>query len=829
MALRLTDAPEPERRPGAAPAPAAAVASNASDAQVVQALRARAEALLAQRDLDAYAGLWSEAAEIADPQRRYQARCLLAEAGFATRENSVQVLTGIYAVIAMRTLEVLEEHPAEPRLLNLAGVAFYELYELQAADALFAAAERLQPELPGVSGNRAEVRRRRKARTLQPKLPATVIAVLHQLVPRAKRVAASAKPATGLTLSLCMIVKDEEEMLPQCLAAVRDAVDEIIVVDTGSTDRTVEIAEEFGAKVIDFPWTGSFSDARNVSFDAATCDWMMFLDADEVLVEGEAEKLRALTGRTWAEAIYLVEQNYTGAADEGTSVTHNALRVFRNRPEYRFTGRLHEQIAHTLPGYLPERTETSTVRLEHYGYLTSVRESKDKSRRNLELLERQSEEGVDTAFHHYNLGTEYFGLSEVSRALHHYEQAWQRVEADPSIKTHGFYTSLCGRYVQVLRLNERFTECIERADDVLARYPDLTDVVLEKANAARALGRTEDARAWYRQALEMGDAPSTYSANVGSGTFMAKTGLAALERQAGDLGTAERLLREVRVEHPQFLAAVGPLADIMSARGADADAIVDAVEAGSDLGAPARFMLAVPLHERGAAQAAERQLRLALDKQPESPQLLLALGETLLSQARLEEAGDAVRPLLDHPEWGVTASRTLVFALLAEEEREVSDTDLDAALDAAEQARMDPAELALLRAWRGVRQGKTPGAVPPMIAPQALTMLEALLHIQHFDRFAELLPIVEGLALPWRERHEQLANMYLRRGYLESAADEWAAVVNEAGPDVPALLGLAQVAAARGMAEDALLFADEACKLDPANPLAARMREAIAA
>ncbi len=827
MALRLTDAPEPERGPGA-PAAAPAPAPAASEAQVVQALRARADALLTQRDLDAFADLWSEAAAIADPQRRYQARCVLAEAGLAAQETSVQVLTGIYAVVAMRTLEVLEEDPAEPRLLNLAGIAFYELYELQAADALFAAAERLQPELPGVAGNRAEVRRRRKGRTLQPKLPASVIAAMHQLVPRAKRVAASAKPATGLTLSLCMIVKDEEEMLPRCLAAAKDAVDEIIIVDTGSTDRTVEIAEEFGATVIEFPWTGSFSDARNVSFDAATCDWMMFLDADEVLVEGEAEKLRELTGRTWAEGIYLVEQNYTGIAEEGTSVTHNALRVFRNRPEYRFTGRLHEQIAHTLPGYLPERIENSTVRLEHYGYLTTVRETKDKSRRNLELLERQSEEGVDTAFHHYNLGTEYFGLGDLARSVQHYEQAWARVEADPTIKTHGFYTSLCGRYVQMLRMNGRYEDCIALADEVLAMYPDLTDAVLEKANSARGLGRVEDARRWYRQALEMGDAPSRYSANVGAGSFMALTGLAALERADGDLAEAERLLREVRVEYPQFLAAVGPLADIMGARGAEADEIVDAVEAGEELGAAGRFMLAVPLHERGAAEAAERQLRAALDKQPDSPQLLLALGETLLSQDRLDEAGDAVTPLMDHPEWAAQAARTLLFSRLAEEERDVPGDELDAALDAAAEARMDPADLALFRAWRGVRDGEAPGVVAPAAAGLALTMLEALLRLEHFDRFAELLPIVEAIALPWRERHERLATMYLRRGFLESAADEWAAVVNEAGPDVPALLGLAQVAAARGMVDDAQLFVEEARKLEPANPVASRMLEVLA-
>jgi hypothetical protein len=77
----------------------------------------------------------------------------------------------------------------------------------------------------------------------------------------------------------------------------------------------------------------------------------------------------ALTGRTWREAFYLVETHHTGDLEDGTAVTHDALRAFRNRPEYRFEGRIHEQIAQHLPGYLPERLERTAVRVEHFGYL----------------------------------------------------------------------------------------------------------------------------------------------------------------------------------------------------------------------------------------------------------------------------------------------------------------------------------------------------------------------------------------------------------------------------------------------------------------------------
>lgn len=84
-------------------------------------------------------------------------------------------------------------------------------------------------------------------------------------------------------ISLCMIVKDEEEHLPRCLASVADVVDEIVVVDTGSQDHTVAVAAAHGARVFQIPWTGDFSAARNAAIDRATGDWVLVLDADDEL------------------------------------------------------------------------------------------------------------------------------------------------------------------------------------------------------------------------------------------------------------------------------------------------------------------------------------------------------------------------------------------------------------------------------------------------------------------------------------------------------------------------------------------------------------------
>src|SRR5262249_45124790 len=152
---------------------------------------------------------------------------------------------------------------------NYLGVLLYELAETRAAESLFRAALRLEPTHRQAAGNLKQARQRRKGHTRVP--PA---AGVRALAPRAERIAPAARPVEGLALSLCMIGKDEEEMLPGCLAAARHAVDEIVVVDTGSSDRTVEIAESFGARVVHFPWNGSFADARNVSIEHASGDWI---------------------------------------------------------------------------------------------------------------------------------------------------------------------------------------------------------------------------------------------------------------------------------------------------------------------------------------------------------------------------------------------------------------------------------------------------------------------------------------------------------------------------------------------------------------------------
>lgn len=147
-----------------------------------------------------------------------------------------------------------------------------------------------------------------------------------------------------MTLSVCLIVKNEQSVLKRCLNCVRVFADEIIIVDTGSTDRTVEIAKEFTDKVYFFEWCDDFSAARNYAFDKASCDLLMWLDADDVITEENCAKIIEL--KNSFEDYDMAVLPYAAAFDGNKpTFVYNRERIFKRDNGYRFSGEVHEAVA----------------------------------------------------------------------------------------------------------------------------------------------------------------------------------------------------------------------------------------------------------------------------------------------------------------------------------------------------------------------------------------------------------------------------------------------------------------------------------------------------
>lgn len=148
-----------------------------------------------------------------------------------------------------------------------------------------------------------------------------------------------------VTIGLCMIVKNEEEVLARCLDSVRDVVDEIVVVDTGSDDNTVEIAKRYTDKVYTFPWIDDFSAARNFSFSKTSCQYCMWMDADDIILEEDRKRLKALK-ETMPEHVDVVMMRYVTAMDSKGNPTffYYRERWIRNCAYAKWQGAVHEVI-----------------------------------------------------------------------------------------------------------------------------------------------------------------------------------------------------------------------------------------------------------------------------------------------------------------------------------------------------------------------------------------------------------------------------------------------------------------------------------------------------
>lgn len=234
------------------------------------------------------------------------------------------------------------------------------------------------------------------------------------------------------SISLCMIVKNEEKYLRGCLESARSYVDEIVVVDTGSTDSTIPIAKEFGAKVFSVAWTGSFSEARNESLQHATGDWVLYLDADERLVDGEQLKSVVNGSLAWAYTLLIRGKHHlsSGIVDQVNAYP----RLFRRHHKVRFEGVVHEQIMPSIIR-LGKSIEASSIIIEHLGYGDSYEKILEKGSRNIALLKVQHEKHPDDDYTNYQLGNNYVVLKDYDAAEPILSSVSTSVTVDNSIRS----------------------------------------------------------------------------------------------------------------------------------------------------------------------------------------------------------------------------------------------------------------------------------------------------------------------------------------------------------------------------------------------------------
>jgi glycosyltransferase involved in cell wall biosynthesis len=243
-----------------------------------------------------------------------------------------------------------------------------------------------------------------------------------------------------------MIVKNEEKYLADCLNSVKGIVDQIIIVDTGSVDDTLKIAQKFGAEIYSFTWIGDFAASRNESIKYAKGDWILWLDADERLDKKSKPFFKSLPKETRRATAYKIKI-HNRMNDGKTIKITDAHRLFNNKLGIRFSGKIHEQIAPSI-NELKGIEKEAPVMIHHLGYGLTFEEQAKKNERNRVLLEQVVMEDSQNAYNHYTIAQHYGLTGNYKKALEHYAIA-ENINTLPKQMSVSMYNFISENYMKI--------------------------------------------------------------------------------------------------------------------------------------------------------------------------------------------------------------------------------------------------------------------------------------------------------------------------------------------------------------------------------------------
>ncbi|SFU71387.1 glycosyltransferase family 2 protein [Alicyclobacillus macrosporangiidus] len=271
-----------------------------------------------------------------------------------------------------------------------------------------------------------------------------------------------------VTVSACILTRDSSRTIRQCLEALQGAVDEIVVVDTGSTDDTVQIVESFGIPVHNFEWCDDFAAARNYALSFVTSEWAIAIDSDEILYPEDRDNIRIaaalFTGRSLA--LTALQMNRINGQIHPLKIT----RMHQLSDGMRWADPIHEFLETHDSQYI--QTTQVRIRFFHDGYDPDVVSIRDKCQRNIGILERAIHDNPNNVRFHYYLAREYFHLGEHEQALGHAKKADELSRCEVKLALVPSIRKLL--YDVCLACNDRETaaDAIERLTADFPDYPD---------------------------------------------------------------------------------------------------------------------------------------------------------------------------------------------------------------------------------------------------------------------------------------------------------------------------------------------------------------------
>lgn len=429
-------------------------------------------------------------------------------------------------------------------------------------------------------------------------------------------------------LSLCMIVRNNEGTIGPCLESIQPWVDEMIVVDTGSTDSTPGICRKLGARVFEWPWRDDFSAARNESFKHATGEWLFWMDSDDTIPEDCGRRLRQLAdGQHPPEILgYVIQVHCPGpiGSHDVTAVDH--VKLVRNRPDLRFEHRIHEQI---LPAIRRAGGDVAftDIHVIHSGADHTPDGRQRKLNRDFKLLELDLAERPDHPFVLFNLGMTHADCEQYENAIDWLKRC---LEISHPAESHvrKAYALLVSSLMQVGDLEAADTFCQQGR----CQFPEDVELLFRQAMLAHERGDLDTSVRLYLQLLDLPDSPRHFSSvDVGISGFKARHNLAIVFEEQGLIERAEREWRTILSEQPSYVAAKVGLVECLLQRGdfAEASKRIDQLRS-DDSSVGHGYRLSGRLAEiQEDAVAAIEQLNLGLKRAADDTGLLRELARLL--------------------------------------------------------------------------------------------------------------------------------------------------------------------------------------------------------
>ncbi len=368
-------------------------------------------------------------------------------------------------------------------------------------------------------------------------------------------------------ISQCMIVKNEEKNIERALSWGKGIVAEQIVVDTGSTDRTIKIAQSMGAKVYEFAWADDFAAAKNYAVTKAKCEWIAFLDADEYFLPEDAKNLAMYIRKLPRSAYDGICTAFVDLDDNGNAMdVRSHLRIFQNLPGLRYHRRIHEVLRKDGTGNLRTADMTGQLTIYHTGYGKAENLKKQKSRRNLDMILAELAEHPDDYEMYGYLGNVYEGQGELELA----EEAYRKSVSLMPEERKGIYdvttSEIWRRLLNVLTLIPEKTEAeiLEAYQQARVSWPEDGDYDYVLAQYYGSHGNYQEGEQYLRQSLELleqygyGDKSVKLAGNI----LKAQEMLAMCCFNNGNLAECVKITARMLKEDPYLMS---PLVVMLSA------------------------------------------------------------------------------------------------------------------------------------------------------------------------------------------------------------------------------------------------------------------------